>query len=130
MAEVYTGNIGDGDSGIVLFKNENGDILYSEGAHTARAGWNNIYLGELNGTPFLMRVHIEDRDTYGGYDYQVFRLGEQGEILQIAGSSFTFDQDRIPYDEEIFSQWKGQMDAYLNQCQLLLSTQDGAVRTE
>lgn len=129
-AEVYTGNIGDGDSGIVLFKNENGDILYSEGAHTARAGWNNIYLGELNGTPFLMRVHIEDRDTYGGYDYQVFRLGEQGEILQIAGSSFTFDQDRIPYDEEIFSQWKGQMDAYLNQCQLLLSTQDGEVRTE
>ncbi len=129
-AEIYTGNIGDGDSGIVLFKNEAGDILYSEGAHTARAGWNNIYLGELNGTPFLMRVHIEDRDTYGGYDYQVFRLGEQGEILQIAGSSFTFDQDRIPYDEEIFSQWKGQMDAYLNQCQLLLSTQDGEVRTE
>ena len=129
-AEVYTGNIGDGNSGIVLFKNENGDILYSEGAHTARAGWNNIYLGERDGTPFLMRVHREDRDTYGGYVYQVFRLGEHGEILQIAGSSFSFDQDRIPYDEEVFHQWEGQMNEYLDQCRLLLSTQDGEVRTE
>ena len=129
-AEVYTGNIGDGDSGIVLFKNENGDILYSEGAHVSRAGWNNIYLGELDGTPFLMRVHIEDRDTYGGSDYQVFRLGENGEILQIAGSSFSFDQDLIPYDEESFHQWEAQMDTYLNNCRLLLSTQDGEMRTE
>lgn len=114
----------------MLFKNENGDILYSEGAHTARAGWNNIYLGERDGTPFLMRVHREDRDTYGGYVYQVFRLGEHGEILQIAGSSFSFDQDRIPYDEEVFHQWEGQMNEYLDQCRLLLSTQDGEVRTE
>ncbi len=34
----------------MLFKNEAGEILYSEGAHTARAGWNNIYLGEIDGT--------------------------------------------------------------------------------
>lgn len=128
-AEIYTGNIGDGDSGIVLFKNEAGDVLYSEGAHTARAGWNNIYLGEQNGTPFLMRVHIEDRDTYGSYDYQVFRLGEHGEILQIAGSSFSFDEDRIPYDEEIANEWMAQMNAYLDRSHLLLSTQDGEVRT-
>lgn len=77
-----------------------------------------------------MRVHIEDRDTYGGSDYQVFRLGENGEILQIAGSSFSFDQDLIPYDEESFHQWEAQMDAYLNNCRLLLSTQDGEMRTE
>jgi beta-lactamase regulating signal transducer with metallopeptidase domain len=129
-AEVYTGNIGDGDSGIVLFKNEAGELLYSEGAHTARAGWNNIYLGEQDGTPFLMRVHIEDRDTYGGYDYQVFRLGEKGEILQIAGSSFSYGDDWIPYDEEIADAWMAQMNAYLDHSQLLLSTQDGEVRTE
>lgn len=129
-AEIYTGNIGDGDSGIVLFKNEAGDILYSEGAHTTRAGWNNIYLGEQDGMPFLMRVHIEDRDTYGSYDYQVFRLGEHGEILQIAGSSLTFDDDRIPYDEEIAGEWMAQMNAYLDRSHLLLSTQEGEVRTE
>ncbi len=129
-AEIYTGNIGDGNSGIVLFKNEAGNILYSEGAHTARAGWNNIYLGEQDGTPFLMRVHIEDRDTYGSYDYQVFRLGEHGEILQIAGSSLTFDDDRIPYDEEIAAEWMAQMNAYLDRSHLLLSTQEGEVRTE
>ena len=129
-AEIYTGNIGDGDSGIVLFKNEAGDILYSEGAHTARAGWNNIYLGEIDGTPFLMRQHIEDRDTFGSYDYQVFRLGENGEILQIAGSSYNFDEDRISNDEEIVNQWMAQMNTYLEHSHLLLSTQDGEVRTE
>lgn len=129
-AEIYTGNIGDGDSGIVLFKDEAGEILYSEGAHTARAGWNNIYLGEIDGTPFLMRQNIEDRDTFGGYVYQVFRLGENGEILQIAGSSYNFDEDRIPYDEEIVDQWMAQMNTYLEHSHLLLSTQDGVVRTE
>lgn len=127
-AEIYTGNIGDGDSGIVLFKNEAGDILYSEGAHTARAGWNNIYLGEIDGTPFLMRQHIEDRDTFGSYDYQVFRLGENGEIFQIAGSSYNFDEDH--YDEEIVNQWMAQMNTYLEHSHLLLSTQDGVIRTE
>lgn len=129
-AEIYTGNIGDGDSGIVLFKDEAGEILYSEGAHTARAGWNNIYLGEIDGTPFLMRQNIEDRDTFGGYVYQVFRLGENGEILQIAGSSYNFDEDRISYDEEIVDQWMAQMNTYLEHSHLLLSTQDGVVRTE
>ena len=77
-----------------------------------------------------MRVHIEDRDTYGSYDYQVFRLGEHGEILQIAGSSLTFDDDRIPYDEEIAGEWMAQMNAYLDRSHLLLSTQEGEVRTE
>lgn len=128
-AEIYTGNIGDGDSGIVLFKNEAGEILYSEGAHTARAGWNNIYLGEMDGTPFLMRQNIEDRDTFGSYVYQVFRLGENGEILQIAGSSYNFDEERISYDEETVEQWMEQMNTYLEHSHLLLSTQDGEIQT-
>lgn len=129
-AEIYTGNIGDGDSGIVLFKDAAGNVLYSEGAHSARAGWNNIYLGELDGTAFLMRLHIEDRDDYGEYQYQVFRLGEAGEILQIAGSSFTWDNDLILYDDEAFRQWVDGMSHYLGASRLLLSSQEGEIRTE
>lgn len=129
-AEIYTGNIGDGDSGIVLFKDASGAILYSEGAHVSRAGWNNIYLGELDGTAFLMRLHIEDRDEYGEYNYQVFRLGASGEILQIAGSSFTWNDGSLLYEDEIFRQWADDMSYYLEACRLLLSSQDGEIRTE
>lgn len=128
--EIYTGNTGDGDSGIVLFKNKAGELLYSESVHTSRTGRNAIYLGEMNGTDFVMTVHIEDRDQYGEYRYQVFRLGAYGQILQIAGSSFTFGNDRFAYDEEVFKEWMDDMNGYLNQSHLLLSTQDGVIRTE
>lgn len=129
-AEIYTGNIGDGDSGIVLFKDASGEILYSESAHCARAGWNNIYLGESDGKAFLMTMHIEDRDTYGEYRYQVFRLGERGKIYQIAGSSFEFDEDLISYSDEVFALWSEPLTSYLEQSHLLLSTQEGEIRTE
>jgi len=127
--EIYTGNIGDGDSGLVLFKSWDGEILYSEGAHAARAGWNNIYLGQMEGTDFLMTVHVEDRDSYGEYSYQVFRLGAYGQIMQIAGSSFTFG-DPFIYDDDLFHEWADDMSYYLEQSRLLLSTQDGEIRTD
>jgi hypothetical protein len=128
--EVYTGNLGDGDSGFVQVKNDRGELLYSEGAHCARAGWNNIYLGEKDGTAYLMTLHIEDRDTYGSYGYQVFRIGENGQVLQIAGSDFEFDADRITYDDSLFHEWVDMMSGYLENCQLLLSTQEGELSTQ
>ncbi len=126
--EVYTGDAGDGDSGIVLFKSADGEELYAETAHTARAGWNTIYLGNLDGTDFIMTLQMEDRDDYGGYSYQVFRLGEDGQILQIAGSSFSFEGDLL-YDDDIFREWADGMSAYLQESVLLLSSQDGELRT-
>ncbi|MBD5466409.1 MAG: hypothetical protein HDR22_11480 [Lachnospiraceae bacterium] len=127
---VYTGNIGDGKSGIVFFNSADGTPLYSDSAHVSRAGWNNIYLGERDGNGFIMTVHIEDRDMYGEYDYYVFRLSEEGEIRQIAGSSFIFDDDRIPYDDALFAAWAEKLEGYLADSYLLLSTQDGELRTE
>ena len=79
--QVYTGNIGDGDSGLVFFRDADGQLLAAESAHISRAGWNNIYLGEMDGTGYILTVHIENRYDYGCYDYQVFRLGSSGEIL-------------------------------------------------
>lgn len=46
--EVYTGNIGDGESGVVFFKDTDGNVLGTEFAHHARAGWNNVYIGEAD----------------------------------------------------------------------------------
>lgn len=130
--EVYTGNIGDGDSGIVLFKNAAGELLFVQDAHSARAGWNNIYLGEKDGVPFIMNVYVEDRWDFGGYGYWVYRLDEQGGIRQIAGSRFDFSlgSDTTQYDDDLFREWADGMTGWLEKSHLILSSQEGEIRTE
>lgn len=132
--EVYTGNIGDGDSGIILFKDASGELLYVQDAHASRAGWNNIYLGEKDGVSFLMNVYVEDRWDFGGYGYWVYRLDEQGGIRQIAGSRFDFnlgaDSDDMEYDDVLFREWTDGMTGWLENCRLILSSQEGEIRTE
>lgn len=127
--EIYLGNIGDGDSGVVLIYDVDGNLLHIEDAHYARAGWNNVYVGELDGTPYLMSMHIEDREDYGEYQYQVFRLGEAGELRQIAGSDFQWGES-IHYDDGLFHQWADKLESYLSGSHLLLTSQDGEMRTE
>lgn len=127
--EIYTGNIGDGDSGLVLFWDADGKLLYSESAHQARAGWNNVYLGEIDGTGFIMNVWIEDRDDYGDYSYCVYRLSAEGEILQTAGSGFCWGIS-YQYSDELFKEWVEPLTYYLEHSRLVLSTQEGEIRTE
>ncbi|MDE5933304.1 MAG: hypothetical protein K2H40_12625, partial [Lachnospiraceae bacterium] len=131
--QVYAGNIGDGESGIVRVQNAAGDTLCTVSANISRAGWNNIYMGYLgsrDGSGFIMTIHVEDRVDYGEYDYYVFRLSEDGEIRQLAGSSFSFDNRSIPYDDALLREWTENLGAYMETCGLLLSTQDGVLRTE
>ncbi len=127
--EVYTGNIGDGESGFVIFYDAEGNMLYTEFAHVARAGWNNVYIGETAEGCFIMTAVFEDRDNYGGFNYEVFRLSEDGEIRQIAGSSFSWDEFH-EYNEELFTLWAENLGYYMENSYLVLSSQDGEVRTE
>lgn len=127
--EVYTGNIGDGDSGVVFFKDADGRVLGTEFAHAARAGWNNVYIGDAEGVNYILTVHIEDRDTYGSYGYQVYRLEEDGQMRQIAGSRFDFGGN-YRYDDEMFRTWADNLTYYLANSHLVLSSQEGEIRTE
>ncbi len=126
---VYSGDIGDGDSGFVLVEDAEGNLLFSIGAHRAAAGWNNIYLGERDGVPFLMIVSIEDRWDFGDYNYYVFRLDAENRPLLAVGSSFFFDEGLL-YDDDMFRQWTDEMTGWLEDSVLLLSTQEGEIRTE
>ena len=129
--QVYTGNIGDGDSGFVFFRDADGQLLAAESAHISRAGWNNIYLGEMDGTGYILTVHIENRYDYGCYDYQVFRLSSSGEILQLAGSSFEWNSNgTVLYQDEYFREWADTLNSYLADSHLVLSSQEGVLRTQ
>lgn len=129
IIETYIGNIGDGNSGWVLVRDVDGTILHAEFVHEARVGWNNIYLGENEEGSFLLKLHIEDRETYGEYSYQVFRFTADGTIEQIAGSVFGFG-DLFLYNDELFREWIEELAPYLKSSYLLLSTQDGKIRSE
>lgn len=133
IIEVYAGNAGDGDSGIVLVKDAGGKLIYSEWAHAARAGWNNIYAGKVDGggDGFLMTLHLENRDTYGEYSYQVFRIGADGETLnQLAGSTFVWEEHGPwQYEADEFAKFCHMMGHHLDDGHLLLSTQESELRT-
>ena len=128
--EIYTGNIGDGgDSGLVLFKNEQGEIIHTDSAHHARAGWNNIYLVDNKGKNYILTVSIEDRDSFGSYGYQVYELGPMGMLMHRTGTRFEFGEPYV-YDDEIFKQWVQGLEFYLENSVLLLSSQEGEIRAE
>ncbi|MBD5555004.1 MAG: hypothetical protein HDQ95_06605 [Roseburia sp.] len=127
--EIYLGNVGDGDSGVVLIYDVDGNLLHIEDTFYAQTGCNNVYVGELDGTSYLMSMHIEDREDYGEYQYQVFRLGEAGELRQIAGSDFQWGES-IHYDNGLFHQWADNLEYYLSGSHLLLTSQDGEMRTD
>mgnify|MGYP003291737614 FL=1 len=124
IIEVYTGNGGDGESGYVFVKDIHGNILFHEYAHVARVAWNMIFFSEDN---FLMNVHMEDRDTYGEYSYEVYRVVGKDEIQILAKDSFSFDIEGQTLDEEKKQKLQEFMDTlhlYLEQSKLLLSTQE------
>lgn len=123
--EVYAGNIGDGDSGYVLVKDIHGNLLFHEFAHVARAGWNTVFLSEDN---FLMTVHMEDRDTFGEYSYEVYRVLGKDEIQILAQDRFSFDFDREAVDSQEVWAFMDTMYQYLERCQLLLTTQNGELK--
>ena len=123
--EVYAGNIGDGASGYVLVKDIHGNLLFHEFAHAARAGWNNIFLSEDD---FFVKVHMEDRDTFGEYSYEVYRVVGENEIQILAKDSFSFDFEREPVDSQDVWEFFDTLYLYLERSRLLLTTQEGELK--
>ena len=131
LIEVYTGDIGEGNSGLVLFRNADGSLLYSELVYDNHLNSrDNVYLGEIDGTGFIMDMHIYDDDLFGvDYSYHVYRLSAEGEILQLVGSSFAWGP-YWEYQDELFREWVEPLEYYLEHSHLILSSQDGELRTE
>ncbi|WP_310602749.1 M56 family metallopeptidase [Anaerosporobacter sp.] len=126
--EVYAGNIGDGDSGYVLFKDASGNILHTEFAHSARAGWNNVYVGSVDGMDFILNYYNEDRDTYGGYGFCVYRLDDKGEMEYLVAKGMDFGSQYI-FNDEKFKEWEEELSYYMSNSHLVLSTQEGELKT-
>lgn len=132
LIEVYTGNIGDGDSGFVLFTSGEANDPYSIEAHVARAGWTSIYLIDTEVNDYLLELQLEIREGFGNLSYMVYHFGEQlgPKIPVVINDSVTYSYEADTFDEKAFEIWASGMENYLKDAQLLLSTQDGVLRTE
>ncbi len=131
--ETYIQNGKDAENGFVLFKKDDGSLLFSQEANTSRAGWMNIYTGSIDKHPFILNVHVEDRWNYGTFSYQAFHLDETGTPVLAASSLFDFHLakgSRHVYDDALFSRWIQPLETYLKHSRLVLSSQDGMLRTE
>ena len=127
--EIYTGNTGDGNSGLVLFRNAEGSSLFwSEFAPQERVDWS-VYLGEIDGMDFIMGLRIEDRGDSGKYSYCVYRLSADGVLWLIAGSSFEWEPG-LEYRDVFFQAWMSRLTYYLEHSRRILSSQGGELRTE
>lgn len=119
--EIYRGNIGDGESGFMLVKDKTGNVIYSEMAHHARAGWNNVFLGQDEKGSFIMTT---DQDWH--YSFEVFRLDENGNIITIDGLSYnhskTYDMN---YDVDWYNLWGSRYERYWANSYLVLSSDQG-----
>lgn len=130
--EIYTDKKGNDSSiGMILVKNSQGKILYSEKTDTKMAGLmkESINTSTTGGKDFLMNVRMEDKDIYGSYEYQVFRLDENGGILQIAGSEFEFDTERRTFPEKAFRKWTKKIDYYFKNTRFLIGRQGEKILT-
>lgn len=131
--EAYVENGKHASSGIVLYKKSDGSVLFSQDANTSRAGWISIYTGSIGGQPFILNVYIEDRWDNGEFSYQVFRLDESGAPVVSASSLFDFrlaEGSNLVYDDGMFREWIKPLETYLKHSRLVLSSQDGVLRTE
>lgn len=129
--EVYTGDAGDGESGMVLvYSGYPVDDPYSIEAHTSRAGWKSIYLVSIGEKDYIFQMNMEIRDTFGQLTYVVYSFGCQAgpNLATIVEEGAIFEwNENINYDS--FEQWAERADYYLKDATLLLSTQDGMIRT-
>lgn len=127
VIEVYIEN--NGETGLFIAKDAKGNQLMLLCAHASRAGWTNIYLGEIDGEYYIMELDIEDRYNHGAYRYEVYRIKDSEYANPISGAGFTFHEG-MNYNDEVFKQWADNMEYYLENSLLLVSSQEGVLRTE
>lgn len=126
IIEAYTSDKG---IGLFIVKDAAGNRLQISWLDESRVGWGNFYLGQIDGEYYLMKLHIEDRYTHGYHSYKVYRIKDREYINLISGAGFDFGNG-VKYDDAVFKQWAENMEYYLENSRLVISSQEGVLRTE
>ena len=129
--EVYNGDPGSGQRGVVVVRNADGRMLYHTTAFTNEHFCQAIYAGIRDGKGYLMTIHTNDR--LGDYYYDVFTVNEDGTPNQLAGCRFEWRYD-VSHTSDgellIYRKWLDEMNVYYRGCQFLIDSNDGIIRTD
>lgn len=122
--KVYQGLESGCHYGIAVFEDKEGNILHSFCTSTQGMCQCNLYIGNMDGAgdPFILEVHLENRDTYGEYSYYVYTLGKKrGKYLQTDGSCIEWKKDSsLVYDPDEMAIFFHMLGHYLSDSHLLV----------
>lgn len=136
--EVYTGDMGTGEEGIIVVRDSLYNIIYAEMVTKNWAVRDAIYLGEKDGVSYLMNFSMEERYFCKSYYYSVYRLSEGGSPDYLAASNFDFtviedDENgtrEVTCDEDMFKKWADEMSGYFENCYKLVCSDGEAISTD
>lgn len=114
-------------------KNQNDECLWKSEAGTAHVGWNSIFALTIDGQDYLLRYIPYIGMGFGDYHYWLFSLGENGEEMYeeraIEFDLNFYSQNHQGFDSESLGRFLTDVHAYLDESELLLTTEKGVLRT-
>lgn len=110
-----------------------GSLLWLEQAHTSHAGWNSVYLCRWNEKDYLLVFNPYQNTGYATFTYALFYFNSPNTIaIEDSGScSFSYEADigsKGAFDEEVFRLFADQVNLYLHNSYLLMSTENGELK--
>ena len=110
-----------------------GELLWSQDAAEAHAGWTSLFALELDGEDFLLRYNPYMGQGYCTFAYELFSLGETGEEQVLRANSVEFDINfgsphHQGFDAAAIAAFLEEVHGYLAESALLLSTDGGTFR--
>jgi beta-lactamase regulating signal transducer with metallopeptidase domain len=105
--------------------NDRGYGIWSENAYLAHAGWNSLFLCELDGEPYLLRYSPAMFQGYCDYTYTLFTLeGGAEKVYQTNTLEFDINGTKA-LDAPGMVAFADEVNALLEKSTLLLSSKDG-----
>ncbi|HEX3076714.1 MAG TPA: hypothetical protein VHQ24_07625 [Lachnospiraceae bacterium] len=110
--------------------NENGETIWSDIAGLPHAGWNSYYLYTKNGKDYLFQYNPSMYQGNANYTYDLFYLDALGNRLSIDSGQIAFSINpgsKDIYDAKELATFAKEVDSYLTDSFLLLSSEDGVL---
>lgn len=122
-----------GDLAYLEISDAEGNDMWLEYAHTSHAGWNSVYLCNMNQEDYLLVFNPYQCTGVANYMFALFYLTGQNTI-QIADSGYySFDYGAAEgttnaFKEETFRTFADKVNTYLKNSYVLMSTEDGLLK--
>ncbi len=123
------GNAGENSSFWLLRLTEDGEVIWTDCAATAHAGWNNLFALKTDGQDYLLRYLPSMAQGMGSYSYSVFSLDGAGGEVPLRSNHISFDiwfdrPDFGGFDAPAVADFLEEVHGYLQESELLFATQN------